>query len=142
MALAFGMKVLAFDVMDSKTDMDVKIVTKEELLKESDFISIHVPKLDKPFIAEEELTMMKNSSYIVNCSRSGVIEEKALLKALNNGEIAGAGLDVWENEPSFNIDLVKHPKVSATCHIGANTHDALERVGGQIAEKIVVELTK
>jgi len=140
MALAFGMKVMAFDVNDIKTDMDVKAVTKEELLKEADFISIHVPKLDKPFIAAEELKMMKKSAYIVNCSRGGVVEEKALLEALNNGEIAGAGLDVWENEPNPNLELVKHPKVSATCHIGANTHDALDRVGIQIAEKMVAEL--
>lgn len=142
MAIAFGMKVIAFDVFDFETDMDVKKVTKEELLKESDFITIHVPKLDKPFIADEELKMMKNSAYVVNCSRGGVVAEKALLEALNNGEIAGAGLDVWENEPHPNLDLVNHPKVSATCHIGANTYDALERVGGQIAEKMVAELMK
>jgi D-3-phosphoglycerate dehydrogenase len=142
MALAFGMKVLVYDVMEVKTDMDVTVVSKDELLKNSDFITIHVPKLDKPFIGEAELKMMKKSAYIVNCSRGGVIDESALLTALNNEEIAGAGLDVWINEPDFNLELVKHPKVSPTPHIGANTYDALDRVGMEIARKMVAELKK
>ncbi|MBN2280720.1 MAG: D-2-hydroxyacid dehydrogenase [Candidatus Marinimicrobia bacterium] len=140
--LALGMKVLAYDVMNINSDMNVKVVSKEQLLNESDFISIHVPKLDKPFIGTEELKMMKKSAFLVNCSRGGVVDETALLEALNNGIIAGAGLDVWENEPHPNSVLVKHPKVSATCHIGANTYDALDRVGIEIAEKMVAELMK
>lgn len=142
MALAFGMKVIAFDVMEVQAEMDVQFLTKEQLLKEADFITIHVPKLDRPFIGAEELKIMKKSAYIVNCSRGGVVEEKALLEALNNGEIAGAGLDVWENEPNINTELASHPKVSASPHIGANTYDALNRVGIQIANKMVAELRK
>ena len=142
MAIAFGMKVMAFDVMDVKTDLDVQMVGKEELLKNADFITVHVPKLDKPFVGAEEFKIMKNTAYIVNCSRGGVVDENDLLNALNNDEIAGAGLDVWENEPNVNKELANHPKVSATPHIGANTVDALDRVGVQIAEKIVAELKK
>ena len=142
MALAFGMKVLAYDVVEIKTDLNVKAVSKEELLKNSDFITIHVPKLDQPFIDVAELKLMKKTAFLVNCSRGGVIDETALLNALANDEIAGAGLDVWTDEPKFNMSLVKHPKVSATPHIGANTYDALDRVGIKIAEKMAAELKK
>ncbi len=142
MGLAFGMKVLAYDVMDIETDMAVTSVTKEELLKKSDYITVHVPKLDKPFIGDEELKLMKKSAYLVNCARGGVVDEDALLKALDNDEIAGCGLDVWMEEPKFNMELVNHPKVSPSPHIGANTHDALDRVGMQIAEKMAAELKK
>lgn len=142
MALAFGMKVLAFDVADIQTDMDVKVCSKEEVLKNSDFITIHVPKLGQPFIGENELQSMKSGACIINCARGGVVNEKALMEALDKDVIAGAALDVWENEPKFNPELAKHPKVSATPHIGANTYDALTRVGIQIAEKIVAELKK
>lgn len=142
MALAFGMKVLAYDVVEIKTDLNVKVVSKEELLKNSDFITIHVPKLDQPFIDVAELKLMKKTAFLVNCSRGGVVDEAALLNALANDEIAGAGLDVWADEPKFNMSLVKHPKVSATPHIGANTYDALDRVGIKIAEKMAAELKK
>jgi len=141
-ALDFGMKVIAFDINEVSTDLDVKIVTKEELIKTSDFITLHVPKLEKPFIGKEELGMMKDSSFLVNCARGGVVDEKALLDALNNGVISGAGIDAWENEPKFNPELAAHPKVSATPHIGASTEEAQDRVGFQIAEKIIAELKK
>lgn len=142
MAIAFGMKVIAYDIMEIKTDLDLKSVSKEELLKNADFITIHVPKLEKPFVGTEELKIMKKSAYIVNCSRGGVVDEQALLNALNNDEIAGAGLDVWENEPNANQELANHPKVSATPHIGANTYDALDRVGVEIARKMAAEIKK
>jgi len=142
MALAFGMKVMAYDVAEIETDLDVEVVSKEEVLKHADFITLHVPKLPKPVIGKAEIAMMKDSAYVVNCSRGNMVEEPALLDALNNDKLAGAGLDVWENEPAFNKDLAKHPKVSPSPHIGANTYDALDRVGIQIAEKMVAELNK
>ena len=75
---------------------------------------------------------MKNSAYLINCARGGVVDEKALLNALNNGDIAGAALDVFEKEPNENAELVNHPKVSATPHIGGSTIEAQKRIGEEI----------
>ena len=75
---------------------------------------------------------MKNSAYLINCDRGGVVDEKALLNALNNGDIAGAALDVFEKEPNENAELVNHPKVSATPHIGGSTIEAQKRIGEEI----------
>lgn len=140
MALAFGMKVLAYDLADIQTDLDVKIVTKEELLKESDFITLHVPKQAQNFITKTEFELMKPTVFLINTARGGVVNEEDLLEALNTGKIAGAGLDAFLNEPNPNPELVNHPKVSVTPHIGASTKEAQDRVGIQIAEKIVAVL--
>jgi D-3-phosphoglycerate dehydrogenase len=88
------------------------------------------------------LKKMKKTAYLINCSRGGVVDEKALLDALNAGEIAGAGLDVFEEEPTQNLELVSHPNVSVTPHIGASTVEAQDRVGIEIATKIVEALKK
>jgi len=140
MALAFGMKVLAYDLADIQTDLDVKIVTKEELLRESDFITLHVPKQAQNFITKTELELMKPTAFLINTARGGVVNEEDLLEALNTGKIAGVGLDAFLNEPNPNPELVNHPKVSVTPHIGASTKEAQDRVGIQIAEKIVAVL--
>lgn len=140
-ALALGMNILAFDVIEVKTDLPVKITDFKTVLKQSDFISLHVPKLNKPVIGIEELALMKPKSYLINCARGGVVDEAALVNALNNDRLAGAGIDVFEEEPSNNIELVNHPKVSVTPHIGANTVEAQDRVGIEIA-KIIVEYLK
>jgi len=140
MALAFGMNVIAYDMVNIKTDLDVKIVTKEELLKESDFITLHVPKQAQNFITKAEFEIMKPTVFIINTSRGGVINEDDLLEALNAGKIAGAGIDAFLNEPTPNPELVNHPKVSVTPHIGASTKEAQDRVGIEIAEKIVAIL--
>ena len=139
-ALGLGMKVLATDVIDIKTDMDVTITSKEELLKNADFISLHIPKPAQPFITKKEIDMMKDGVYIINCARGGVVAEKDLLDALNSGKVGGAGIDVYMEEPTKNIKLVSHPKVSVTPHVGASTREAQDRVGIQIAEKIVAVL--
>lgn len=136
-AIALGMHVLAFDVVDVKTDLPVKMTDMKTVLKQSDFVTLHVPKLSKPVIGAEELAMMKPKAYLINCARGGVVDESALVEALNNDRLAGAGVDVFEDEPTNNIVLVNHPKVSVTPHIGANTAEAQDRVGIEIAEKIV-----
>ncbi|MBU1063224.1 D-2-hydroxyacid dehydrogenase [bacterium] len=141
MALAFGMKVIVFDLADIQTDMNVKTVSKEELLKESDFITLHVPKQAHNFITKAEFELLKPTVFIINTSRGGVINEDDLLEALNTGKIAGAGIDAFLNEPTPNPQLINHPKVSATPHIGASTKEAQDRVGIEIAEKIVAVLT-
>ena len=103
-------------------------------MKISDFVSLHIPYIKSvgAVIGEKELNIMKNSAYLINCARGGVVDEKALLNALNNGDIAGAALDVFEKEPNENAELVNHPKVSATPHIGGSTIEAQKRIGEEI----------
>lgn len=139
-AIALGMKVLVYDVVDVETKLPVTKVSLDELLEKSDFVSLHVPKMPKPLIDAEALKKMKKTAYLINCARGGVVDEKALLDALNAGEIAGAGLDVYEEEPTRNLELVSHPKVSVTPHVGASTVEAQDRVGIEIATKIVEAL--
>ncbi len=136
-ALGLGMKVLATDIIDVKTDLDVTITPKEELFKNADFISLHIPKPAQPFITKKEIDMMKDGVYIINCARGGVVDEKDLLDALNSGKVGGAGIDVYMEEPTRNIELVSHPKVSVTPHVGASTKEAQDRVGIEISEKLV-----
>jgi len=81
--------------------------------------------------------MMKDGAYLINCARGGVVSEKALLDALNSGKIAGAGIDVFEEEPSKNLDLINHPNVSVTPHIGASTSEAQKRIGEETASIII-----
>lgn len=142
MALAFGMNVIAFDMIDIKTDLDVRTVTKEELLKESDFITLHVPKQAQNFITRAEFELMKPTAFIINTSRGGVVNEDDLIEALTSGKIAGAGIDAFLNEPTPNPQLINHPKVSVTPHIGASTKEAQDRIGIEIAEKIVALFKK
>lgn len=142
MALAFGMKVLVYDQMDIQTDLEVNIVAKDVLLRESDFITLHVPKEAQNTIAKAEFERMKPTAFIINTSRGGVVNENDLLEALQSGKIAGAGIDAFLNEPTPNPELVNHPSVSVTPHIGASTKEAQDRVGIQIAEKIVAVLKK
>jgi D-3-phosphoglycerate dehydrogenase len=110
------------------------------LLAKADFISLHVPKQAEPVIGAKEIAKMKNGAFIINCARGGVVDEAALLDALNSGKIAGAGIDVFAEEPTKNIELVSHPNVSVTPHVGASTAEAQDRVGLEIAEKIVAAL--
>ncbi|HCL00365.1 MAG TPA: 3-phosphoglycerate dehydrogenase [Candidatus Marinimicrobia bacterium] len=136
-ALGLGVKVIATDIAEIKTNLDVTISNKEDVFRNSDFISLHVPKKSEPLITAKEIEMMKDGVYIINCARGGVIDEKDLLDALNSGKVGGAGLDVFAEEPTQNMDLVNHPKVSVTPHIGASTKEAQDRIGIIIAEKLV-----
>jgi len=140
LALALGMKVLVYDVEKVDTDLDVEFASKEHVLKQADFITLHTPKLDQPVIADRELGLMKNGAYLINCARGGVVDEHALIDALNSCRLAGAGIDVYVDEPTENMELVNNPKVSVTPHIGAATKEAQDRVGIQIAEKVAEAL--
>ncbi len=140
LGLAIGMKVLAYDVSAIKTKLNVTVVSFEELLKQSDFITLHVPKLAQPLITRKEFELMKDGVFIVNTARGGVIDETDLLTALDSGKVAGAGIDAFLNEPTPNPQLVCHPKVSVTPHIGASTKEAQDRVGIDIANQIVAIL--
>jgi len=149
-ALGSGMKVLAYDkfpktanleidVADQKVNVNIEPVSLDEVLKNSDFITLHVPFSagETPTIGKEELSLMKDGSFLIHCGRGGAVDEVALLDALNSDKIAFAGLDVFENEPTPNEALLKHPKVSATPHIGGSTVEAQERIGLEIADIII-----
>lgn len=139
-AYALGMKVIYTDILGKAEGVDeFGFVSQEELLKASDFVSIHIPydKEKGATIKAEEIGMMKDGAYLINCARGGVVCEKALLEALNSGKLAGAVLDVFEEEPSKNEELIKHPRVSVTPHIGASTIEAQTRIGEEIVSIIV-----
>lgn len=110
----------------------------EELLKTSDYVSLHIPMPadKKPVLGEAELAMMKPTAYLINTARGGVVAEDALLDALNDGKLAGAALDVFEEEPTANVALYSHPKVSVTPHIGGQTAEAQNRIGDEIVSII------
>jgi D-3-phosphoglycerate dehydrogenase len=140
-ALGLGMNVLAYDPPFTLMDFVVRITTREKLLAESDFITLHIP-LDKktgPTIGKKELDMMKKGVIIVNCARGGVVDEAALLDALESGKVGGVALDVFMTEPPTEAQqaLIKHPKVSVSPHIGGSTIEGQERVGIEIAQRVV-----
>ena len=149
-ALAFNMKVLTYDVIGELAkkaeELGVEFVgtTKEalyKLLKESDIITLHVPLLPSTYhmIGREEISLMKNGAVIINTSRGGIIDEKALYEALKEGKIAAAALDVFENEPPTDVSLklAQLPNVVATPHIGASTEEAQRKAATIIAQKII-----
>ncbi|MBN8567261.1 MAG: D-2-hydroxyacid dehydrogenase [Flavobacteriales bacterium] len=149
MALGLGMKVIASDkyVGEAVIRVDfyngqfinVDIITEpmEDLLKHADFITLHVPAQDGYVIGKEELDMMKDNVGIINAARGGVIDEVALVEALDSGKVLFAGLDVFEKEPTPEIQLLMHPKISLTPHIGAATLEAQDRIGTELAEQII-----
>ena len=145
-AIGLGMNVIAFDPFVSETDMDVTLVSKDDLLAQSDFISLHMPfiKSEGPALAEAEFAKMKDGVILINCARGGTVKESALLEALNSGKVARAGIDVYETEPPTEAqkELINHPNVSVTPHIGASTVEAQIRVSTEIAQKVVDTLTK
>ncbi len=135
-ALALEMTVVAYDKFVPTSPLPgVRMTSLEELLKTSDFVSLHVPPdPGGPVIGARELSLMKNGAYLVNCARGEVVDEAALLEALNSGKLAGAGLDVFAVEPPTNAELLRHPKVTLTPHIGAQTVEAQERIGDEVVE--------
>ncbi|MCI0922263.1 D-2-hydroxyacid dehydrogenase [Sphingobacterium rhinopitheci] len=153
-ALGLGMSVVYYDLFEGpKTltldftgaitlDLPVLQVELNELFKVSDFISLHVPFLDKPVIGKEEFEILKDGVGLVNASRGGVIDELELIKALDSGKVAFAGLDVFENEPTPRTELLTHPKISLTPHIGAATNEAQERIGEELASLLILNLKK
>lgn len=143
-AIGLGMNVIANDPYAIETDMEVSFVNKDDLLANSDFISLHIPfiKQNGPTLTKTEFDKMKDGVIIINCARGGVVKESDLLEALNSGKVARAGIDVFENEPitESQKELVNHPNVSVTPHIGASTGEAQLRVGIEIAEKVAEHL--
>lgn len=152
MALGLGMKVEAYDPfvkeasialeiegVNSKVEAKVKTSDLDLVFKNSDFITFHVP--GGKLVSKAEIEKMKNGVILVNTARGGVINETDLVEALNSGKIAHACLDVFENEPKPSSALLHHPKISLTPHIGAATNEAQERIGVELAEKVIAALS-
>lgn len=148
-ALGIGMKVLYHDVevenkilnltfFDGQTlSFELKNCPKEEVLKQSDFISLHVPQQNEYILGKTDIDAMKDGVGIINAARGGVLDEVALVDALESGKVAFAGLDVYESEPNPEIRILMHPNISLTPHIGAATLEAQERIGLELATKII-----
>lgn len=137
-ALALGMNILAYDVVPIKTDLAVKQVSLDELLNQADIITLHVPKTPEPILGAKEFERMKKGVVIVNAARGGMVDEKALLEALNSGLVKAAALDVFSQEPPQDFSLIDHPRVTATPHLGASTEEGQKRAGLEVV-RIVKE---
>ena len=147
-ALGVGMRVIAADkfmedatiqvvFFDGQTvDVTIKIQSQESLLAEADFISLHVPAQNDYVIGAREIEQMKAGAALINAARGGVVDEVALLKALEDGKLSFAGLDTFEEEPKPAMQVLMHPKVSLTPHIGAATGEAQDRIGEELAQQI------
>jgi len=144
-ALAFGMKVLAYDVVDIKALADrigAKVVPLEKIIEESDIISLHVPLLDstRNLISRSQIAKMKSNALLINTSRGGIVNEKDLHEALRDKKIAGACLDVFEHEPLKESPLFTLDNVILTPHIAASTKEGQKAAGTEIAHKVLEAL--
>ena len=134
-ASALGMTVIYTDIVGKAEGYDeYEFCELNDVLRRADYVSLHIPfiKEQGATIGKEQLAMMKDGSFLINCARGGVVDEAALLEALDSGKLAGAGVDVFVEEPTKNETLVNHPKVSVTPHIGAATEEAQTRIGSEI----------
>ena len=153
-ALGAGMDVIAIDQystpvnislplgLNNKIDIEITPTTDlKSVLENLDYISIHVPKQadGSAVIRSSEFALMKKGVRIVNAARGGVIDEIDLIEALNNGTVAGIALDVYENEPNPKKELISHPKIACTPHIGAATNEAQDRIGEELAQLIIAQ---
>jgi D-3-phosphoglycerate dehydrogenase len=147
-AIGIGMNVIASDrfIEEAEIELDFfdgqkasfKLVTKplDELLKQSDFISLHVPAQKEYVIGKKQIEMMKEGAALINAARGGVLDEDALLEALENKKLAFAALDTFENEPKPAVKVLMNQKVSLSPHIGAATKEAQDRIGTELASQI------
>ena len=133
MATALGMNVIYTNFSGHKPENEpFKYVKLDELLAKSDFVSLHVPKTDKPILDAANIAKMKDGVFIINTARAAVVDTAALLGALDSGKIAAAALDVFDEEPIKDAKVYTHPKISMTPHIGASTIEAQNRIGEDI----------
>lgn len=151
-ALGLGMKVIATDKFiesavieldffdGQKVNFTIKTITFDEVLKQADFITLHVPAQNGYLIGAAEFEKMKDGAAIINCARGGVINEVELVDALNSNKLSFAGLDVFDNEPTPQVQVLMHTQISLTPHIGAATIEAQDRIGTELASQIVTLL--
>lgn len=150
MALGLGMRVIASDTEVGSAsvrvdfyngqfiDLDIKTEPIEDILREADFLTLHVPAQHGGYlIGASEFEAMKDGVGIINASRGGLIDEVALIDALDSGKVSFAGLDVFEQEPTPAVQVLMHPKISLTPHIGASTLEAQERIGTELAQQVI-----
>ena len=147
-AIGIGMNVLFYDKLHKEanlildffdgqsTSFKINSSSFEDLLKESDFISVHTPATDKYIIDSKEISQMKNGVGILNLSRGGILNEEELLKNIENGKVSFAGIDTYEDEPNPSIKILMNSNISLTPHIGAATNEAQDRIGVELADKI------
>ncbi len=148
--IGLGMKIIAHDKFikksiinisffdNQKMSFEIKTTTIKNVLSKSDLITFHIPKNEeKPLIGRKEFEMMKDGVLIVNTARGGIIDETELIQALENGKVQSAGLDVFQNEPNPSIKLLMHEKISLSPHIGGSTIEAQDRIGLELAKKII-----
>ena len=148
-AIGIGMNVLYADKFIEEQEIEIKYFDNQKLsfklsstkidvlLKKSDFITLHVPSTDKYLIDKKEISLMKNGAGIVNLARGGVVNEEELLKALDSDKLSFAAIDTFENEPKPKMKVLMNPKISLSPHIGAATLEAQDRIGLELAEKII-----
>ena len=153
-AIGVGMDVWAYDLFPFNPEVEVvlgggttvkvtvKTATQDQIIKQADFITLHTPFVDKAILGAAELAQTKKGVGLVNISRGGLIDELALIDALNSGQVSFAALDVFDNEPTPREEILKHPKISLTPHIGAATNEAQERIGVELASLIIGHFKK
>ena len=154
-AIGLGMKVIAHDKFIDEADITldffngekksftIEMESLENVLSNSDFVTLHIPKIgNKAVIGAEEIGMMRTGAGIINASRGGVIDETALMFALDKEKLAYAGLDVFDNEPNPSIHICMHNAISLTPHIGAATLEAQDRIGTELADQIATHFNK
>ncbi|MFT4532862.1 MAG: D-3-phosphoglycerate dehydrogenase [Saprospiraceae bacterium] len=147
--LGLGMKVVGVDpfikekvtvtckIGTTTIDVDISAISMNDMLGQADFITLHIPFTGSPALGAAEFSKMKKGVFLVDAARGGTIDEDALLEALDNGTVAAAGLDVFMNEPTPRLDVLSHPRISLTPHIGASTLEAQEKIGTELASKII-----
>lgn len=153
-ALGVGMKVIASDTLvesaiinvpfynGQSIDIELEIDSVTEVLKQADFISFHVPNQDEYIVGAKEIESMKDGVGIINTARGGVIDEVALISSIESGKVRYAGLDVFEKEPSPEIQILMNPDISLTPHVGAATLEAQDRIGKELADQIIELLSE
>lgn len=154
-ALGMGMRVVATDPFVKAATIVIRVAGAEQtisvpietidiqsLLSSSDIITIHIPKADKPVIDRSNLSGLKKGVVLINTARGGVFDEDALLEGLQSGQIGGVGLDVFVGEPTPRADILHHPKISLTPHVGGSTAEAQENIGTELAQLIIQHFSK
>ncbi len=148
-AIGLGMNISIYDLNQTQFSLELSFFDKSaksfeiktddfnNLLTNSDFITLHVPAQKDYLISEKEFEVMKDGVGIINAARGGIINEESLIKYLNNGKVAFAALDTFENEPNPDIKILMNPKISLTPHIGAATSEAQDRIGVELADQII-----
>ncbi|WP_422104693.1 D-2-hydroxyacid dehydrogenase [Winogradskyella sp.] len=144
-----GMKVVAYDPFmekahleleffdGQKVNFDIETISKEDVLKQADFLTLHVPAQKDYVIDEKEFSQMKDGVILANAARGGVVNEVALVKAIESGKVARAALDVFEKEPQPEVQLLMNSELSLTPHTGAATNEAQDRIGLELADQII-----